>query len=73
MRSTTVRAVIKAVVRLMHERGLDDDEAYRWLRRESMASRVPLEEICDRLAAQAPQRDAPQVSPNDHDQREERG
>lgn len=53
------RVVIKAVVGLMHERGIDEDEAYRWLRRESMASRVSLEDICDRLVAQAAPRDPP--------------
>ena len=43
------RTVIKAVVRLMRDRQIGDDEAYDWLRRESMASRVALEDICERL------------------------
>ena len=48
------RSVIKAVVRLMRERQIGDDEAYDWLRRESMASRVALEDICERIVAAAP-------------------
>lgn len=46
------RLVTKAVVRLMAKTGLDDEEAYRVLRRESMSRRLSLEAYArDRLGA----------------------
>jgi AmiR/NasT family two-component response regulator len=43
------RFVIKAVVALVRTQGLDDDEAYARLRRESMRRRLELEEFCEAL------------------------
>lgn len=47
------RAVIKAIVRIMRLHGVDDDEAYRLLRRESMRSRLSVEAYSERLLGQA--------------------
>ena len=47
------RFVIKAVVELMRARGVDDDEAYRILRKESMRQRTTVEELAVRLVAAA--------------------
>lgn len=41
------RFVIKAIVRLMSQAGIDDDAAYDLLRRESMRSRLSLEDYCE--------------------------
>jgi AmiR/NasT family two-component response regulator len=41
------RAVIKAIVDLMNRSGINDDEAYDRLRRESMRHRQGLEEYCE--------------------------
>lgn len=41
------RAVVKAIIVRMKEAGVDDDEAYEWLRRESMRSRLALEDYCE--------------------------
>ncbi|MBB3772575.1 AmiR/NasT family two-component response regulator [Angulomicrobium tetraedrale] len=41
------RAVVKAIIARMTDAGVDDDEAYEWLRRESMRSRQNLEDYCD--------------------------
>lgn len=46
------RFVIKAVVALVRGQGLDDDEAYARLRRESMRRRLELEEFCEALLAE---------------------
>jgi AmiR/NasT family two-component response regulator len=46
------RFVIKAIVALMQVRGLDDDEAYALLRRESMRRRLGIEESCEALLAE---------------------
>jgi AmiR/NasT family two-component response regulator len=43
------RFVIKAVVALVRTHGLDDDDAYARLRRESMRRRLELEEFCEAL------------------------
>jgi AmiR/NasT family two-component response regulator len=43
------RHVIKAVVALMQQRGIDDEEAFRVLRRESMARRITVEEFSQQL------------------------
>lgn len=55
------RFVIKAIVRLMSQAGIDDDAAYDLLRRESMRSRLGLEEYCEaylRSGANEPSRSA---------------
>jgi AmiR/NasT family two-component response regulator len=43
------RFVIKAIVDLMHRAGIDDDQAYAILRRESMRHRVSIEDYCASL------------------------
>jgi len=43
------RFLIKAVLALVQTRGLNDDEAYAELRRESMRRRFDLEEFCEAL------------------------
>lgn len=43
------RHVIKAVVALMQRHGVDDEEAFRMLRRESMARRITVEEFSQQL------------------------
>ncbi|WP_019199743.1 ANTAR domain-containing response regulator [Afipia birgiae] len=43
------RFVIKAVVTLVQSHGLNDDEAFAWLRRESMRRRQGIEESCEAL------------------------
>ena len=43
------RFVVKAILQLCAERGLDDDTAFRWLRRESMRLRVPIERVAEEL------------------------
>jgi AmiR/NasT family two-component response regulator len=40
------RSVVKAILTLTTQAGIDDDEAYNRLRRESMRLRVSLEEYC---------------------------
>lgn len=46
------RAVVKAIVDIMHRHGLDDDEAYRLLRRESMKARLTVEAFSERFVRQ---------------------
>lgn len=43
------RLLIKAVVALVQARGLDDEEAYAELRRESMRRRLDVEQFCEAL------------------------
>lgn len=61
------RSVVKAIVALMTDAGVDDDEAYNRLRRESMRSRQNLEDYCEEYLgsrAKTPNRTAhEQVSP----------
>ena len=45
------RFVIKAVLQLVEAHGIDDEEAYRRLRRESMRQRVTVEELAVQLVA----------------------
>jgi AmiR/NasT family two-component response regulator len=47
MRRRGRRAVLRAVILLMQETGLDDDSAYSQLRRESMRVRQSLEVYCE--------------------------
>lgn len=46
------RVVVKAIVHIMHMHSVDDDEAYRLLRRESMKARVSVEDYSERLVRQ---------------------
>ena len=41
------RVVVKAIVQLMQKSGIDDDEAYAQLRRDSMRMRCSLEDYCE--------------------------
>lgn len=43
------RHVIKAVIAVMQRHGVDDEEAFRMLRRESMARRITVEEFSQQL------------------------
>jgi AmiR/NasT family two-component response regulator len=45
------RVVHKAVLRLMEQHGVDDEQAYRLLRKESMRQRVTVEELAGRIVA----------------------
>ncbi len=47
------RGVVKAIVEIMRRHGVDDDEAYRLLRRESMKARLSVEAFCERFVRQA--------------------
>jgi AmiR/NasT family two-component response regulator len=48
------RFVIKAVVALIEQYGIDDEQAYKILRRESMQRRLTVEEYAARLLATGP-------------------
>jgi AmiR/NasT family two-component response regulator len=50
------RHVIKAVIALMQRHGVDDEEAFRMLRRESMARRITVEELSQQLVESPEQR-----------------
>lgn len=45
------RFVVKAILQICAERQIDDDAAYRWLRRESMRRRVPIEQVAEEQTA----------------------
>jgi AmiR/NasT family two-component response regulator len=45
------RLVIKTIVRIMERHSVDDDEAYAILRRDSMRSRLSLEDYCEQYLA----------------------
>lgn len=45
------RLVIKTIVRIMEQHAIDDDEAYAILRRDSMRSRLSLEDYCEQQLA----------------------
>lgn len=51
------RHVIKAVVALMRRHGVDDEAAFRMLRRESMARRITVEELSQQLVEGREERD----------------
>jgi AmiR/NasT family two-component response regulator len=57
------RHVVKAILRLMQEHGLDDDAAYETLRRDAMRARQPLEAYCEALVRARPSVAAPALSP----------
>ncbi|WP_375465183.1 ANTAR domain-containing response regulator [uncultured Methylobacterium sp.] len=48
------RYLVKAILRLMQEHGLDDDAAFETLRRDAMRARQPLEEHCEALVRARP-------------------
>ena len=50
------RFVVKAILRLCAERHMDDEAAFRWLRRESMQRRVSIERIAEEMVASAARR-----------------
>jgi AmiR/NasT family two-component response regulator len=59
-RHSVRRFVIKAVVRLMERHGIDDEQAFRLLRKESMRQRLTVEDLAIRiLAAAAPEPTVP--------------
>jgi AmiR/NasT family two-component response regulator len=45
------RIVVKAIIQLMQSFGFDDEEAYRYLRKESMRKRISVEELSAQLVA----------------------
>jgi two-component system, response regulator / RNA-binding antiterminator len=47
------RFVTRAIVDLMRDRGIDDEEAFRLLRKESMRRRLTIEEYAVQLAAES--------------------
>jgi two-component system, response regulator / RNA-binding antiterminator len=51
------RHVIKAVIALMRRHGVDDEDAFRMLRRESMARRITVEELSQQLVEGREERD----------------
>ncbi|KAA0123586.1 ANTAR domain-containing protein [Methylobacterium sp. P1-11] len=57
------RHVVKAILRLMQEHGLDDDAAYEALRRDAMRARQPLEAYCEALVQGRPSIAAAAVTP----------
>ncbi|MCX4194325.1 ANTAR domain-containing protein [Methylobacterium organophilum] len=57
------RHVVKAILRLMQEYGLDDDAAYEALRRDAMRARQPLEAYCEALVRARPSVTAPAAAP----------
>ena len=58
------RAVVKAVVHLMQTTGLDDDQAYALLRRDSMRRRVSIEDHAAELIAAAGQTPQDPIHPD---------
>jgi AmiR/NasT family two-component response regulator len=45
------RIVVKAIVQIMQSFSFDDEEAYRYLRKESMRKRISIEELSAQLVA----------------------
>jgi AmiR/NasT family two-component response regulator len=45
------RILVKAILHLMQSLGLNDEEAYRHLRKESMSRRIPIEELAAQILA----------------------
>jgi two-component system, response regulator / RNA-binding antiterminator len=50
-RQAARRLVFKAILQVMAELGADDDEAYRYLRKESMRQRISIEKLSAELLA----------------------
>lgn len=48
------RYVVKAILRIMQEHGLDDDAAFEQLRRDAMRARQPLEAYCEAFVTGRP-------------------
>lgn len=53
------RFVFKAVLQLMQRFGIDDEQAYRMLRKESMRQRLTVEELATRILAAGKAEDPP--------------
>lgn len=49
------RFVVKAILMLVVEHRMDDETAFRWLRRESMRRRIPIERVAEEMVAAAAQ------------------
>ena len=49
------RAVVRSIILLMRESGLDEDDAYSQLRRESMRARQSLEQYCEQFLSRRAQ------------------
>ena len=47
------RFVTKATLKVMRAQNVDDDEAFRRLRRESMSRRITVEALCEQIASEA--------------------
>ncbi len=62
------RFVIKAIVKMMGSTGIDDDEAYNRLRRESMRLRVSLEDYCEEYLRSRAERPGPMACGETHGQ-----
>ena len=45
------RFVTKATLKVMRAQNVDDDEAFRRLRRESMSRRITVEALCEQIIA----------------------
>lgn len=58
------RSVVKAIIALMTDVGVDDDEAYNRLRRDSMRARQNLEDYCEQYLRSR----APTPEPTAHEQ-----
>ncbi len=48
------RFVVKAILQLCAERHMDDESAFRWLRRESMRRRLSIERLAEEMVDSAP-------------------
>ncbi|MCB9957193.1 MAG: ANTAR domain-containing protein [Rhodospirillaceae bacterium] len=53
------RHVVKAILAVCAETGVDDEEAFRLLRRESMRRRISIEALCQEIAATTDATEAP--------------
>jgi AmiR/NasT family two-component response regulator len=47
------RFVVKAILTLVLEQRMDDETAFRWLRRESMRRRIPIERVAEEIVVAA--------------------
>ena len=55
-RASARRLVVKAIIHTMRTHGLNDDEAYQHLRRESMRQRITIEQLSAQLLVQKGER-----------------
>ncbi|MBZ9772537.1 ANTAR domain-containing response regulator [Mesorhizobium sp. CO1-1-8] len=54
------RSVLKAILRVMKQNGIDDDAAYAHLRRKSMERRCSIEDYCEELISRPEAATAPE-------------